>query len=440
MTDVDMHGAEEPQRSDLESRTPRAFPKSADSSWLDNSPFRPIPKASSSPLARQDGPDEDPTPPTQRNPSRSASRAPSRSSRRSRSSSSAVHHPQVVPGDPGRHSPPKSASRASSVASGPYGVISAVAVPAPSVPAPSEPSRASSVSSRRPRSRSLSRAASAAASTVIDPLNPFIPTSPDPILDGPSPVRSRSQSVIPDSSIDRPGERPVELHPQGGPLYGPMGRQRDERGRFTKRPPARNTWNPDDAHGDTQPGTSTDPPRDRSTTRAKAKPKARGARRAQSTEGIPTPEEGARPKAKARAKPRARSSDNVRAPSTQYTPEDNPQQPSRRLRAKTPAPEGYELSRDPKVPPTSKAQLSHPSKEPKKKGGSAKNTIEEIIEASNLPPGKQALLPKHRLTTKVARPKKGRKKKGGGLEPILEHHDIKDNPYYMKPPRPTHVK
>ena len=71
---------------------------------------------------------------------------------------------------------------------------------------------------------------------------------------------------------------------------------------------------------------------------------------------------------------------------------------------------------------------------------SVKRTIDEIINASNLPPREQALIPKHRLTTKVARPKKGRKKKGGGLEPILEHYDIKDDPYYMKPPLPTHVK
>ena len=33
-----------------------------------------------------------------------------------------------------------------------------------------------------------------------------------------------------------------------------------------------------------------------------------------------------------------------------------------------------------------------------------------------------------------------RKKKGGGLEPILEHHDIKEDPYYMKPPLPTQMK
>lgn len=69
-----------------------------------------------------------------------------------------------------------------------------------------------------------------------------------------------------------------------------------------------------------------------------------------------------------------------------------------------------------------------------------KNTIEEIIEASKLPPGQQALLPKRHLTTKAARPKKGRKKKGEGIDPILEHHDIKNDPYYTKPPLPTHMK
>ena len=49
-----------------------------------------------------------------------------------------------------------------------------------------------------------------------------------------------------------------------------------------------------------------------------------------------------------------------------------------------------------------------------------------MIEASNLPPGQQALLPTQCLTTTAARPKKGKKKKGGGLEPILEHHDVQD--------------
>ena len=90
--------------------------------------------------------------------------------------------------------------------------------------------------------------------------------------------------------------------------------------------------------------------------------------------------------------------------------------------------------------PKAKAKAKAKPKPKAKKGGSVMNRIEEIIEASNLPPGEQALLPPRRLTTKVARPKKGRKKKGGGLEPILEHHDIKDDPYYMKPPLPTHVK
>ena len=32
------------------------------------------------------------------------------------------------------------------------------------------------------------------------------------------------------------------------------------------------------------------------------------------------------------------------------------------------------------------------------------------------------------------------KKKGGGIEPILEHHNIIYDPSYMKPPLPTHIK
>ena len=44
------------------------------------------------------------------------------------------------------------------------------------------------------------------------------------------------------------------------------------------------------------------------------------------------------------------------------------------------------------------------------------------------------------LVSASGRPRKGRKKKGEGLEPILEHHDIKDDPNYMKPPLPTHIK
>ena len=66
--------------------------------------------------------------------------------------------------------------------------------------------------------------------------------------------------------------------------------------------------------------------------------------------------------------------------------------------------------------------------------------MEEIIESSKLPPAEQALLPKTRLTTQVARPNKGHKKMDVGLEPILEHNDVQDNPYYMKPPLPTHIK
>ena len=71
--------------------------------------------------------------------------------------------------------------------------------------------------------------------------------------------------------------------------------------------------------------------------------------------------------------------------------------------------------------------------------GSGPNAIQEILEASKLPPAEQALLPKCKLNTKAARPKQGRTKKGGGLEPILEYFDVKDDPYYNKPPLPTHI-
>ena len=40
----------------------------------------------------------------------------------------------------------------------------------------------------------------------------------------------------------------------------------------------------------------------------------------------------------------------------------------------------------------------------------------------------------------MARPEKGRKNKNGGREPILEYLDVKNGPYYMKRPLPTHIK
>ena len=207
-----------------ESRSIRAFPRSAESSMWDGSPFRQIPKTPfimrhgppiEAPPARQEGPDEDLTPPMQHNPSRSASRAPSRSSRRSRSSSTV---------------------------SGPYGVIDAVAVPPSPVmdvpSASSAPSRASSVSSR-PKRGTLSRAASASnansrppsispseTTTRLDPVFPSRqssvsapPTRPVSVAttrSGPSRPHSRDPSLIPDNSIDQPVERQEELPPQGG--------------------------------------------------------------------------------------------------------------------------------------------------------------------------------------------------------------------------------
>ena len=198
------------------------------------------------------------------NPSRSASRAPSQSSRRrSRSGPVAVApQPEVVPDAPGRRNQSRSASRApsqsskgsrsgsvavahhsegstarASSASGPYGVISAVAVPEPS----SVRSRTSSASSHRPRSgsRPISvHSSPTAPSTVIDEMHPNIPPSPSgplssfarsrtpsvtpegsPPLPPPRYSRSRSRAssvVIPDNSVDLPGEREAELPPQEG--------------------------------------------------------------------------------------------------------------------------------------------------------------------------------------------------------------------------------
>ena len=59
----------------------------------------------------------------------------------------------------------------------------------------------------------------------------------------------------------------------------------------------------------------------------------------------------------------------------------------------------------------------------------------------NMPAASQAMFRSQiPLVSASGRPRKGRKKKGEGLEPILEHHDIKDDPYFMRPPLPTHVK
>ena len=67
---------------------------------------------------------------------------------------------------------------------------------------------------------------------------------------------------------------------------------------------------------------------------------------------------------------------------------------------------------NPKAKAKAKAKPKPRSRSPHNKKESVKNNIEEIIKASKLPPGQQALIPTHRLTTKVARPKQGRKKQG----------------------------
>ena len=72
--DVDMPDVEKPQTFDLESQGIRAFPKSAESSWLNDTPFPPIPitpaimrheAPTEAAPSRQEGHDEDLTHPMQ---------------------------------------------------------------------------------------------------------------------------------------------------------------------------------------------------------------------------------------------------------------------------------------------------------------------------------------------------------------------------------------
>ena len=132
-----------------------------------------------------------------------------------------------------------------------------------------------------------SRAASRAASASLTPTRP---ASVSTTRNTPSRPHSRSpSSLIPDSSIDRPEERPAELPPQGEAPSGSV-RQLPYRGANGKfaREPTRTTWNPDDPPGDLHPESSTDPPRGRPKAKAKTEPKAKAkskARRARSDDG-----------------------------------------------------------------------------------------------------------------------------------------------------------
>jgi hypothetical protein len=50
-------------------------------------------------------------------------------------------------------------------------------------------------------------------------------------------------------------------------------------------------------------------------------------------------------------------------------------------------------------------------------------------------PGERALTPQTPLVTARGKAKaKGRKKKNGGLEPIMEFNEMADDPYVMRPP------
>ena len=57
---------------------------------------------------------------------------------------------------------------------------------------------------------------------------------------------------------------------------------------------------------------------------------------------------------------------------------------------------------------------------------------------ANLSPAEQAILAPPPLNTRVARKKAGKgKKKSGGLGPVLEHNDLGNDGYYIKPDLPT---
>jgi hypothetical protein len=61
--------------------------------------------------------------------------------------------------------------------------------------------------------------------------------------------------------------------------------------------------------------------------------------------------------------------------------------------------------------------------------------VEEIQKASKMTPGERALTPQTPLVTARGKAKaKGRKKKNGGLEPIMEFNEMADDPYVMRPP------
>ena len=67
--------------------------------------------------------------------------------------------------------------------------------------------------------------------------------------------------------------------------------------------------------------------------------------------------------------------------------------------------------------------------------------LEHLRDYINADPYERVGMRPPSLVTASGRPKKRPgKKKNGGLEAILEHHDIKNDPYYMKPPLPTHMK
>ena len=148
-------------------------------------------------------------------------------------------------------------------------------------------------------------------------------------------------------------------------------------------------------------------PKGKAQAKAKARPPVEpiSRRRALFTEEGPTRNQ--------RARARARSADNVRAAPSHNNPEAKAQPKAQSSqgtrRVLRPTFQSTNIPTQARALP--KLKTTHPNPQTEKKGGSIKNTIEDIIETSNLPPRQQALLPKKRLTTKVARTKHGQTKK-----------------------------
>ena len=86
-------------------------------------------------------------------------------------------------------------------------------------------------------------------------------------------------------------------------------------------------------------------------------------------------------------------------------------------------------------PLTNEINIIEPNK------ATVRKELELLRDYINAGSNERARMHQPSLVTASGRPKKRPgKNNNGGLEAILEHRDIKDDPYYMQPPLPTHMK